>query len=129
MWQVGYIYVTKVNVISANAGLLQLPQSSGEGYSNTNSYFLNAAVNRKVSERISLMLGQDIATSYYGLQRLSTTIGTGYSFDKIPVTLRLQVRYSNIKPAEQELRRNVWAGQIGANWRFKAKLFSKNHDQ
>lgn len=128
--QLGYIYLSKDNSFNINLGWMQLPVMSMnggtfEGNLSANSYFINAAINRRLGERFSLMLGQDLATAHYGLQRWATTTGIIYNLKKVPLALRLQGRYSNIKFNEQAERINLWQGQAGINWRFRAKIFSK----
>ncbi|HTM64864.1 MAG TPA: hypothetical protein VL093_00945 [Flavipsychrobacter sp.] len=128
--QLGYIYLSKGNSFNINLGWMQLPVMSMnggpfEGNLSANSYFINAAINRRLGQRFSLMLGQDLATAHYGLQRWATTTGIIYSLKRVPLALRLQGRYSSIKFNEQAERINLWQGQAGINWRFRTKVFSK----
>lgn len=131
--QVGYIYLSKANVFNLNTGWMQqprLPEWPGmyEGLPAANSYFIHTAINRNLGRQWNIQSGQELSVASYGLQRLSATAGIGYSFEKIPLTIRLQGRYSQITPEEPAGRKNLWQGQAGLNWRFKTKLFSKHEE-
>lgn len=132
-FQAGYIYLTKRHAVNINAGWMQMPllrdsAHSFEHTSNPNSYFVSVSLNRTLNQHVTALIGQDVATAYYGLQRLSTTVGVGYAIKKLSLLVRLQTRYSYIQPNETVRSMNLWQGQLGVNWRFRTKIFSKDKD-
>jgi hypothetical protein len=124
MAQASYIYAKGSNAYNINAGWQSLPLGANTDgtYSNASTWFVGTAVNKALTKQLSGSISEDIAWAKYGVQRTATTIGLNYRMDKLPVTLRLQARYTNYKATETAERRNLYAGMIGAAWRFKASM-------
>ena len=110
--QLGYILTTESNVISVNGGWTSLHSNASV---NIENYFIQTGISRRINEQITCNLGQDISLAQFGIQRTSTTLGGSYSIAKLPVTVRLQGRYTNFKLNEQALNQRLFAVQVGVN--------------
>lgn len=119
--QLGYIYSSSKNIVHVNAGWLSVPQQNSIGPSD--SYFMDVGYSRSIFKNVNINLGQGIALASFGVQRTTSTIGSSYSFERMPITLRVSVRYSDIKITEQSANQKIWMGNLAANWRFKYKKY------
>lgn len=114
--QGGYMLSTKNNVITTNVGWASLPVSNQV---NIKSYFLQVAFNRRFNEQLCMNVGQEISLAAFGLQRTSTSLGGSYSFVKLPVIFRTDLRYAKYKMNEFSNYKDIWAVQLGLNIYFK----------
>jgi hypothetical protein len=119
--QTGYIYTHGNNAYNINAGWMSMPATVNEDgkYINIASWFISTALSKTLNKQINGSISEDIALVKYGLQRTATTLGVNYNMGKLPVTLRLQARYTNYKIAEETERKSLYAAMIGMTWRFK----------
>lgn len=120
--QCNYIRTDKNNIINLSSGWMQMPVSDTTGLAKGNTYFFSTNISRRLTEKLMLNLGQDISLAKFGLQRIATTVGCNYAFNKFPIAIRFSIRYTNYKLTEQESNVRMWYGQLGINWRFKGKL-------
>ncbi len=120
--QGGYTYTTKKEIINSNIGWLVQPVVAAKDPSGSmRSFFINASITRNMNDKLSLSLGQDIAIAPFGIQRTITSLGTAYSFAKLPVLLFIQTRYSQIRLNETVGHKEIWNVTLGVNYRFRAR--------
>lgn len=127
MFQLSYILTNKLGVFNANAGWMQLPLYQTGGYASANSYFFSINGGGNIQKTLRGTIGEEIGIVRFGLQRTATTIGLDYLLQKLSLTLRMQMRYTNFKQDEFSANKNLMAGQLGINWRFKTKASVKRH--
>lgn len=116
--QFGYTLSTKKDVFHSNIGWASLPS---EGERNLRTYFLQIGASRRLNDQLCLNLGEEMAFAEFGMQRNSTTAGCSYSFKKLPVTSRIDVRYGKYKTDEFASKTTLWAIQLGSSIYFKNK--------
>lgn len=120
--QGGYVYTTKTETINSNIGWLVQPVIAAKDPGGSmKSFFINASITRNINDKLTVNLGQDIAIAPFGIQRAITSLGTAYSFVKLPIMLYIQTRYSQIRLNETVGSKEIWNATFGANYRFKAR--------
>lgn len=117
--QVGYIYSSGINMLCVNAGWMSVPFT--DSALSGDLYFINSSLSKSINEQITLSGGPDIALSKNKLEKISATAGVTYLFQKKPIGLRLQVRYTHFTDSLYLDKNNLWAGLVGVDWRFKMK--------
>lgn len=119
--QATYLYTSRPLLLNVAGGWMRQPSVVPDGYGTDGSWFVSAT-GSKSFEKISASLGQDVAVAAFGLQRLSTTASGAYTFEKQQLSLRLSLRYTRYRQDAVSPQASLYAGQIGASWRFKVPL-------
>lgn len=87
--------------------------------------FLSIALGYYLNPQWSINLGQDIGYAKFGFSRYGSNVGCGYNFDKVPVSIRTRFRYTSYRMETIGGWKNLFAGSIDVNWRFKFKINDK----
>lgn len=115
--QVGYSLSMKSDMINLNVGWMDIPAGNPQM---AQSYFGQLSGSKALNENISVMAGQELAFSKIGLQRNSTTAGAQYLFNKLPLSVRTNLRYGSFK-TDQMSNEKLWSVHVGATIYFRNK--------
>ena len=120
--QAAYIYTDRTLMGNLNVGWSKQPYYVNEQQVTMAGYFGSIALSRNFSDKINAGVGQDISFNEKGLQRVATTITGSYRPQKLPIGIRLMLRYAHIK--QNVLfngNKDIWTGQLGCNWVISPK--------
>lgn len=120
--QAAYIYTDRTLMGNLNVGWSKQPYYVDQQQVTMTGYFGAVAVSRNISDKINAGVGQDISFNEKGLQRIATTINGSYRPQKLPIGIRLMLRYAHIK--QNVLfsgNKDIWTGQLGCNWLIRPK--------
>jgi hypothetical protein len=114
-------YIRSKHTASVNSGWLRLPESDMNGYVKNDNYFFNFSVGTELLHSLSMTVGQDFGWAEFGFQRSTTNVGILYSFRKLPISVRLNGRYTSYKQTEIEGFKEIYAGRIGVQWKIRTR--------
>jgi hypothetical protein len=83
--------------------------------------FLSLSTNYTLNSAISFTCGQDLGWAAFGLSRLSPNGGFMCQFKKIPLTMRLCIRYNRYLLGASESWKEIQSGNIDVVYRIKPK--------
>ncbi|MDI9320989.1 MAG: hypothetical protein QM530_11050 [Phycisphaerales bacterium] len=118
--QLGYIYTCPAISVSASFSRIELPNNFADGSGIISSYISSLSVNKTFFKSLSVSLSPDMSNCTWGLQRISGTVGLVYRMNNKPLLFRTMFRYSKFKLNETAEAQELYAGQMGMNWQFKA---------
>ncbi|MES2477735.1 MAG: hypothetical protein V4561_01520 [Bacteroidota bacterium] len=118
--QLGYIYSNPKLSVTASVSRIELPNNFADGTGLISSYISSIGVNKTIGKSLNVSVSPDISICSWGLQRLSGTVGIVYRMNNKPLTFRTMFRYSNYKLKAADDATELYAGQMGFNWQFKA---------
>lgn len=116
--QLMYIYTSKKSIINTSLGWMSVPSVDN---GDLETYFANAGISRMINEQLYLSFSQDIAFASFGLQRLSSYVAGEYALSKLPLKLRLQLKYGSYKSLENMPFTKLWGIGVGVNFYFENK--------
>lgn len=89
-----------------------------------NSWFTNASLSGTINEQIQLSGGIDLTKAGPGISKYGCFVSSGYSFPKLPLTVRGNFRYSNFRMTETAGRQQLVSGGIELSWRIREKIYT-----
>lgn len=126
--QLGYIYTCPAISLNASLSRVELPNNFTDGTGIISSYITTIGVTKAIGKSWNVSLSPDLSVCTWGLQRYAGTAGVVYRMSNKPLTFRLMMRYSNYKLKQADVPLELYAGQMGMNWQFKAvKKKNINH--
>jgi hypothetical protein len=87
--------------------------------------FLTIAAGYIINPQWNVNLGQDIGVMKTGLSRYAASMGAGYRFSKIPLSLQGAVRYNTYKTIEGQGWKNIYSAMLNMTWQFRFKTNEK----
>jgi len=93
-----------------------------------NTRFIGLNGSYMLSKQVNLSGGQDLGFTNFGLCRFAPNVGGMYQFSRIPLTLRLNLRYSSYELQEGQGWQKIYSGFIDMVWSFKSKLSKHSKD-
>ena len=126
--QLGYIYTCPALSLNASLSRVELPNNFTDGTGIISSYITTIGVTKAIGKLWNVSLSPDLSVCTWGIQRYAGTAGVVYRMSNKPLTFRLMMRYSNYKLKQADVPLELYAGQMGMNWQFKAvKKKNINH--
>jgi hypothetical protein len=123
--QVSTIFSRKTTMLSftigrsiINTGTIPVADSSFN-----HSQFIDIAASGNITKSIMLSGGTDAAASKVELSRYGAFAGVTYTFAKLPLMLRANMRYSNYRPGAVSGWTPLFFGGIELAWKFKLKMW------
>lgn len=90
-----------------------------------NMDLLSLMGNISMNRQISINGGQDIGVARFGLCKYSVNGGIRYRFDKMPIDIRANVRYTTYELNADQSWQTLYSGYMEVTWRFKTKLLTR----
>lgn len=125
MAQAGYMYTVPGLSLNVSLSKIGMPSGFTDSTGATSSYVSNISISKTIGKYVTVMLGPDLAVCRWGMQRISGTAGITFKFPNKPIMLRGMFRYSSYKLNETAVPLELYAGQFGVNWQFKAEKKNK----
>lgn len=103
-----------------NIGWYQLPSSYDQTW-DKESYFVSNALSFDLLKRLSASVNQHLSISGDRIQRVAFGMGCVYRFDKLPIMLRSNIRYTHLSADKTYDQQNLWYTDMVLSWYFKIK--------
>lgn len=122
--QFNTLYTNKKINLMFNAGQTQVKATQLAPVHNKTN-FLTIAAGYIINPQWNVNLGQDIGIMKTGLSRYAASVGAGYRFSKIPLSLQGAVRYNTYKTIEGLGWKNIYSAMLNMTWQFRFKTNEK----
>lgn len=117
--QAGYTLNTKGNMYMLQFGKMKMPATFSET-TNTENYFVRGNEQFKLSNKLPIQFGQEIAWFNNNINRFGVQVGTSYKLKNKPLSIRLQFRYLTYRNTEN-LMQNIYGTMLGLTYDFRIK--------
>ncbi|MBS1687467.1 MAG: hypothetical protein JSS96_01985 [Bacteroidetes bacterium] len=123
------MYSTKKLTLSLSGGEMQMFGALNTGIVTTPNQmrFISASANYMLNKQIELSGGQDLGFANFGFCRYAINGGVLYRFNKLPLMLRVNLRYNDYELNQEDGWKQLYSGNIELTWRFKTTIQQKNN--